>query len=413
MIVSRPHFRTLFGLGSVAPIHFLAYFLAGVATVSLGAVLPQLVKNWSMSDAQAGFLFSSLFAGSTLGSLVSTRKPEWSYPIGCGCCGIAIPLIQSLSIGWLDVVILLVGIGLGLIINSGNVLVENSAKKEGASGAAALARVHFAWGLGAISCPWIIRPNALSSVGPSLFLALFGGVFALLGVFLAWKVRGPLRTSSDEMTAERRSSFGLKAQFTFALALLLYTGIENSISGWLPLFVLRIYRGGVPSVAVTTKAGSLAALCFTLFWTAHLLGRALLPVALQLWPEERLLRGTITALLAAVILLSILPGRFGERGGVSCITAAACGLSLASIYPLLIADLLKQSGDLRPVGWILACAPLGGAVLPWLSGIVSTYTGNIRSALLQPSIAVALLLVLAFHLKPVDGDQAVDRTFRR
>jgi len=400
----RPHLRTFFGLDSVAPIHFLAYFLAGVATVSLGAILPQLMRNWSMSDARAGFLFSALFTGSTLGSLVSTRKPEWSYPIGFWCCGIAIPFIQSASSGWLDLVILLEGIGLGLIINSGNVLVEKSAEKAGASGAAALARVHFAWGVGAISCPWIVRPNILHLANSSLLFPLMGGVFALLGTYLGWKVGRSLRTPSSTIAARQRPSIRFKTQVFFALALLLYTGIENSISGWLPVFALRIYGEDSHSIAATTTSGSLAALSFTLFWTAHLLGRALLPVAVHFWSEERLLKGTVTALLAAVIPLSILPGHFGEKGGALCVTAAACGFSLGSVYPLLIADLLKRSGNLRVVGWILACAPLGGAVLPWLSGIVSTSTGNIRSALFQPSFAAVLLFILAYRLKSANGD---------
>jgi MFS transporter, FHS family, glucose/mannose:H+ symporter len=403
-VISRHYLRTFFGLNSVAPTHFLAYFLAGAATVSLGAILPQLVKQWSMSDARAGFLFSALFAGSTLGSLVSTRNPGRSYPIGFGCCSIAIPFIQSVPPGWLDVVIFLAGIGLGLIVNSGNVLVENAAEKEAASGAAALARVHFAWGVGAISCPWIIRPIILHPANSYLLLASFGGVFALLGIFLAWKVPRSPSTPNSGVTTERRSTFGLKIRLFFAMALLLYTGIENSISGWLPIFALRIYRGGAHSIAATAKSDSLAALSFTLFWAAHLLGRALLPVALHFWTEERLLRGTVTALLGSAILLSLLPGQFGEKGGALCVAAAACGFSLASVYPLLIADLLKQSGNPRSVGWILACAPLGGALLPWLSGILSTYTGNIRSALFQPTLAVAFLLILAYQLTPVNGD---------
>lgn len=356
-----------------------------------------------MSDARAGFLFSALFSGSALGSLVSTRKPEWSYPVGFWCCGIAIPFIQSASSGYLDFVILLEGIGLGLIVNSGNVLVGNSAERAGTSRAAALARVHFAWGVGAVSCPWILRPILLNRVNSPFFLPLFGAVFAVLGVFLAWNVRRPPRTSNSEITSER-SLISLETQFFFALALFLYTGIENSISGWLPVFALRIYGAGAHSIAETAKSGSLPALCFTLFWTMHLLGRALLPVAVHSWSEARILQGTVAALLAAVILLPVLPGHFSDNGVLLCVTAAACGFSLASVYPLLIADLLKQSGNLRLGGWILGCAPLGGALLPWISGIVSKYSGSIRCGLIQLAFAVVLLLILVFRLRPISAD---------
>ena len=46
-------------------------FLTGMLTTLLGPLLPVLSARWSLADAQAGYLFTALFAGSMGGAVIS------------------------------------------------------------------------------------------------------------------------------------------------------------------------------------------------------------------------------------------------------------------------------------------------------------------------------------------------------
>jgi len=43
----------------------------GIVTILLGPLLPYLVRHWSLSDSQAGFLFAAEYSGSALGNVLT------------------------------------------------------------------------------------------------------------------------------------------------------------------------------------------------------------------------------------------------------------------------------------------------------------------------------------------------------
>ncbi|MGC2583040.1 MAG: hypothetical protein WA399_13130, partial [Acidobacteriaceae bacterium] len=49
----------------------------------------------------------------------------------------------------------------------------------------------------------------------------------------------------------------------------------------------------------------------------------------------------------------------------------------------------------RNTGWVFAMCASGGAVLPWLTGLVSTRTGSLRLGFAVGVTAVAAILALA------------------
>ncbi len=50
---------------------YATFFVTGVITTLLGPLLPQLAARWSVDDLHAGYLFTSQFAGSFAGTLLS------------------------------------------------------------------------------------------------------------------------------------------------------------------------------------------------------------------------------------------------------------------------------------------------------------------------------------------------------
>ncbi len=50
---------------------YATFFVTGVITTLLGPLLPQLAARWSVDDLHSGYLFTSQFAGSFAGTLLS------------------------------------------------------------------------------------------------------------------------------------------------------------------------------------------------------------------------------------------------------------------------------------------------------------------------------------------------------
>jgi FHS family L-fucose permease-like MFS transporter len=74
--------------------------------------------------------------------------------------------------------------------------------------------------------------------------------------------------------------------------------------------------------------------------------------------------------------------------------AALTGLSLAPLFPLILALFLAEIGGSNNAGWVFGFAGVGGAVLSWLTGIVSNDTGSLRIGLLVPGVAALLMLFM-------------------
>src|SRR5208282_3672295 len=85
--------------------------------------------------------------------------------------------------------------------------------------------------------------------------------------------------------------------------------------------------------------------------------------------------------------------------------AAAAGLGLAPQYPLYVAWLADTFRE--DANWLGALyfgsAGLGGAVIPWLVGIIAYHTNSLRAGLILPAavIAVMILFLLRMHQRRV------------
>jgi fucose permease len=144
------------------------------------------------------------------------------------------------------------------------------------------------------------------------------------------------------------------------------------------------------TMARTFAGSSLAA---AVFWAALLLGRALTPVVLARMPELHLYRAAVFATIAGVFLL------LSAHTPLAILTGSAfTGLALAPLFPLILALFLEEIGGSSNAGWVFGLAGLGGAVLSWLTGVVSTSTGSLRIGLLVPgSAAWVMLLMICFR----------------
>lgn len=370
-------------LRTLAPVFFY-FFVAGIATVMLGPLLPSLTDRWHIQDAQAGTLFTASFAGQLCGAWFATRNLRASVLYGSIITAVGCAFMAWADFNIARVALFSIGIGLGAGITAGNVIVGTVIPEARTR---LLAMLNVSWGAGAIACALLVR--VYGSPRMRLFFLLLAGCL-MLSTILAMAIP---RTASNEApletNAKNRMPLPMLPLLTFAVAMLLYIGMENTLGGWLPSYAVR---------SSTLLASSIA----LYFWIAELGGRLLLTALTNLFGEAILYRASVTLLLLTEGIL--ITGKHLSLGEVIGLTILS-GLALAPIYPLILSFLLARTGSHPQLGPVFASASIGGATLPWLTGIVSVQFHNLQAGFVVPATSAALLLLLSVVIirKPNDS----------
>lgn len=363
------------------------FVLTGVVTVLIGQVLPVFINRWGMTDERAGFFFTTQFLGSLCGTLLSSviiQARGYRYALVSGFAmmvlGVAALTFGSQAIAFAAVAAY--GSGYGLVVPGTNLWVAETGGKRNA---AALNLLNLAWGAGAVSCPMLIlyavRMHALSSV-------LYGiaAVAALLSVVLLF-VSLDSKTSNAP-AAETSVVPGTNQLVVVALSALffIYVGAETSVSGWSAAFTKRLDIPG----------GTRWALAPTFFFAALLTGRGLASVILLRVKEHWV---AVCGLILAVVGNFVLLRSASTTSAIVSVTII--GLGFSSLYPIYIAWLAKWFGARarRVGGMLFAFGSLGGAIPPWLVGVVSTHAGGLQYGLLVPFASCLMMLLLLFFLR--------------
>jgi fucose permease len=159
-----------------------------------------------------------------------------------------------------------------------------------------------------------------------------------------------------------------------------YGGLEAGVGLWITT-LLTMTRG-------SSQAGASAAVA--IYWGALCAGRFLIGMIADRLGVERVLAGAVRLALIAALALAW-PG---TPAWFVALVLAALGAALAPIYPLAMHATPRQFGTelgARLVGYQVAAASVGVAVLPWLLGALSRALSIVR---LPPALAVLALGVM-------------------
>ncbi len=391
------------------------FVVAGMATTLLGPMMPLLLTRWSLTDAEAGSLFTAQFAGqmsSTFLSSLVTRRLGDRHTLVVGLAVTAVGVAAMSAVPWPAGIAaaLLYGLGLGLVLPITNFVV---AALRPANAAAALSLLNVSWGVGAVLWPLVVGltvPGTAASAGAVIAhgtstlpaavpgtgtpLLILSGLTAALAAVLAlergWpESRRPAAAQGAGAAGAGRARVAALVA-TFAALAYLYVGTETSIGGWIAEFTRRAGPSG----------GTLWALAPTAFWGAETLGRLGAPLVLRKISEEALLVAGLGIAGVAVLLL------VGSSGMATAIAGAVlAGVGLAPIFPLLIAAMTRHVAPSAPgmMGPLFAMGGLGGATLPWLVGLASSRTGQLRTGLLVPLAALAVMAALQANGRRIRG----------
>jgi MFS transporter, FHS family, glucose/mannose:H+ symporter len=366
----------------------LAFLPTGVLTTLLGPMLPIVIARWALSDTQAGNLFLVQFlaqlAGVQLAGAMLARvgfKPAFLCGLVLMACGVSTLYAGGPWLGFASVA--LYGLGLGLMIPTDNLLIAEVSPNSKSS---AVSLLNFFWGVGAVLCSLLVAWSHARGLLP-----IFLGLVALSLLLLLVAVRDfpfPGAVKSDHTPVAWREIWTSPAAWLFAAVFFLYPGAETAVGGWIGSYVSRMGTHGA-AMASTMPA---------FFWAALMLGRGPGSLLLPHLPERRVLQVGYALGASGIGLLlwsSTLPGVIAS--------ALLTGLSFSTLYPIAVARLSHHYGiAARSIGSVMfSLAAVGPAMIPWLVGVISHATGNLRAGLLVPLVATVLLFFI--HLADWEG----------
>jgi len=359
----------------------LGFVLTGVVTTFLGPILPTLTARWGLADSQAGLFFATQFLGSILGvatgSFVLLRR-GYRFSIGvayilmaAGIWGLALARWKFALSGPF-----IFGMGFGAAIPASNLLISELNQHRRAS---ALSILNFCWGLGAVFAPFGLALAAhWNHIG--YFLPVLSGLLLITLIGLAAAPEGPLPHEEPELHGSESLISGDQSMVTLGVMFFLYVSVEASVGGWIATLAERASFG----------AGQAWIVAPAVFWAGLLSGRGITPLWLRRVSERRL---TLVGLLVACLGILVLV--LSRHRQWITLTGFIIGCGLAAVFPITVTFLSHfRRSEKRIAGPMFGLAALGGAIMPWLVGAISTWSGSLKSGLLAPLLCAVVLLGL-------------------
>ncbi|KAH8110133.1 MFS general substrate transporter [Phellopilus nigrolimitatus] len=346
-----------------------AVFVEGWNDGTNGPLLPAMQSHYNIGFTVVSLIFISNCIGYVGGAVANVRMVQK--------LGFSTTLVIAPAPPFPAFVIAYMFSGFGIsLINSGALvfvvnLNENSSAKMGVMQAA--------YGLGALVSPLSATKFASMPHWSFHFLASLGGAvinILLLVLVFRFQDMNTILVNAGQIVREHTGSqghnlygqiFKLKVIHLLALFALAYVGTEVTLGGWIVTFVIDTRGGGSSSGYLTSG-----------FFAGITLGRLSL-----LWFNK------LVKSLRLEISIWFVPSLIGNA-----IAIAFVGLFLGPIYPILI----NVAGRLVPhwlingaVGWIGGLGQAGSAILPFVTGALSSKFG-VRS--LQPLIVSVMCVML-------------------
>jgi MFS transporter, FHS family, glucose/mannose:H+ symporter len=364
---------------------YLGFAGTGVGVALPGALLPLLLRRWTLGDARGGLLLFCFFLATTTGALLSRGRMNRSIARGALLTSAGAVWLGFASRDWAFAAIVVYGLGLGIAMTSTSLLISRQFADERR---VEMMRLNLLWAAGACAGPWLALGGQALKAGAQaarplhilLGLTAFFAAFALW-VWLALEPLAPARSDSPNNYGLAATRWPL-AQIPLALLILVFcaTGIESSTGGWLTAYAQRLGETAKITIGAATA-----------FWVGLLSSRLIY----SLRASARLSERTVLSMSAglAAVGLAILVAWPGAAASVAA--AVMAGLGAGPVYPLLLSIVLRR----RESRGIFALAGVGSSALPLATGALSGWTHSLSAGLCVPLAAASMMTVLSLNLK--------------
>jgi fucose permease len=350
---------------------FFAFILIGAVDAAVGVLLPSLRAFYAIDKAAVGFLFISstfgylvsAFASGLLVEKLGMRVFMMLAPAMITLAAITISFMPPFIVLMLG--FLMSGFGIGLIdagLNSHIAALPNNT--------APLNFLHAFYGVGALLGPLLATGVLAYALQWNTVYYVWMSMSVLLIVGFAMAFRG-YRTRAHQMehVAGRKqgnvlaAALRLRVVWVAALFLLIYVGIEGSLSAWTFSFLTEERH----------EAEVLSGLAISGYWLGLTLGRLTLGKVGERIGNRRLIELCLVGVVAGVLLVWLVPVGAAMAAGLWLV-----GFSLGPIFPTTIAmmsGLVPARILPSAIGFMASFGSMGAALLPAAAGALAERVG--------------------------------------
>ena len=373
------------------------FLVSGSVTVLIGQLLPILAKQYSLDDLQLSFYFPAQFAGSLVGTVMTSRFARKSKfitasVIGAVLMAVGVLLMNVDSFPVSLAAFMINGVGIGLTLPAINMTVLELSPQNAAS---SLSLLNFFWGVGAILCkPFVDLSSSGSNIVTTTFVLAAPMLAAAALLFIQ-----PTRIIRADRPVERSVEpkkvpiWSLPLAWAIALFNFIHVGFESGMGGWLTTYTERL--GDTQSFHWLSPT--------LLYFLFFVLGRGVATGLFRFLNENRMIFLGLSTILAGMIVTVTATSVIVLGAG-----AAVAGFGTSWIFPTNVARFSNTFGESasRRATPLFICGTLGAASSTWLIGFVSNQTGNLRSGMYVLVVSVVLLLMLQIWLRNKDPRKA-------
>lgn len=380
------------------------FFIWGFSTVLLDSLIPKLKALFALSYAEvmlsqfcfflAYFVFS-VPAAIVLGRVGYMRGIVIGLVVmALGCLGFA-PAAASGTYAGILCALFVMASGITMLQVAANPLVAVLGPASSSSSRLTLAQAFNSLGtaIGPVVGAWLILGTSSGiapdpkTAAPAILAAFrraeihlveppFLGIAAvlLLLAMIFWLLRrAPAIPGAERLRYERAAVARLIARprlIAGVAAIFLYVGAEVTIGSFMTNYLMQPDRLDLGAAAAGQLVG--------LYWTGAMIGRFAGSYLLRVWSPGLTLM-TVSLIAASLVAISA-----STTGVPSALAIIAVGLFNAIIFPTIFTLAIEGLQEDTPQGSGMLCmAIVGGAVIPWCSGVVADHAG-LASALLVP-----------------------------
>lgn len=330
-----------------------------------------------------GFVFAAVFVDSLRARLGRARA------LGVGQALMIlgyVPIVSTAPFVVIALSFFLVGFGGAVNLAVGNIFCGGLQNRT-----LMLGLLHGVYGIGGTTGPLIATAlvTAAGAVWSRYYLLTLslGAVALLVSVWSFWRyeeelspeVRNREAQPGDSAVLGMFTALQMRVVLLGAVFIFAYQGAEVSISGWIISFLITA-RGGDPSSVGYVTAG---------FWAGITIGRFVLSGPAQRFGEKGFVYGLVLVAMAFQVLVWWVPSIVGNA-----VAVAIVGLMLGPVYPCAAALFMRnmtRREALSGMGTISACGSLGGAVAPFITGLLAEAVGT---WVLHPIVIFLLVVML-------------------
>jgi MFS family permease len=339
-------------------------FLFGIGVITLGSIAPDLKTKFGLDDLGIGGLFSLFPVGILVGSLsFGPITDRFGYKLLLAICSLFLGLGflglgLAQAIGWIQICILLIGVGGGAINGATSALVADT---SGDNKGARLALFGVFFGLGALAMPFVL--GLLKDVASFEDLVLVIGGLALVLALLYLLLQFPEAKHREGISLSHLVKM-LKDPLLLLIGFFLFwqSACEALINNWTTTYLLD-------RMHLSNRWALYALSCYV---AGIVVMRLLTGSVFSKIPATRMLSLGMRLLVFGALLLGWMTGLGWAIAGL-----VAVGLGLALGFPVMfgISSSLYSQTSGTAIGIVLAISLIGNLLANYIMGYMANSWG--------------------------------------